>query len=82
MIKKKEDMERKTKAPTCGQLCDGQARTPLHHEDSTPPRHPATSRHLRYIGTFRFAPINPPGTYLIFVIFFTQPQFDAWKFYT
>ena len=33
----------------------------LTTEDSTPPRHPATSRHLRYIGTFRFTPINPPG---------------------
>ena len=34
---------------------------PSTTEDSTPPRHPATSRHLRYIGTFRFTPINPPG---------------------
>ena len=61
MFKKKEDMKKKTKAPTCGQLCDGPARTPLHHEDSTPSRHPATSRHLRYIRMFRFTPINPPG---------------------
>ena len=30
----------------------------------------------------RFDLSGPPGTYLIFVISFTQPQFDAWKFYT
>ena len=60
-FKKEKDMEKKRRRPHVGNCAMVRQERHLTTEDSTPPRHPATSRHLRYIGTFRFTPINPPG---------------------
>ena len=37
---------------------------------------------IKYNHIYNIYNIMNLKTYLIFVIFFTQPQFDAWKFYT
>ena len=63
MFQKRKRYGEKKRRPHVGSCAMVQQERHLTTEDSTPPRHrhPATSRHLRYIGTFRFTPINPPG---------------------
>ena len=59
--KKRKIWRKKRRRPHVGSCAMVRQERHLTTEDSTPSRHPATSRHLRYIGTFRFTPINPPG---------------------
>ena len=61
--KKIGNMTKKTKAPTCGQLCRDDGKPAPTTGIPTPPFHLASCRHLRYMRMFR-APIttitNPP----------------------
>ena len=61
--KKKENMKKKTKAPTCGQLCGSWANTPFHH------RGLYSNRTWPAVGTYGtcdcfLTPITPTGDHL------------------
>ena len=61
--KKKENIKKKSKAPTCGQLCRSQANTPFHH------RGLYSNRTWPAVGTYGtcdcfLTPITPTGDHL------------------
>ena len=55
-FKKEKYMEKKRRRPHVGNCAMVRQERHLTTEDSTPPRHPATSRHLRYSNFRNYAP--------------------------